>query len=345
MFNTMSSKALIGKIRSIYGKRINEQDYNELVKRNSVSEVCEYLKHNTDYADTLAPYNEATIHRGQLEVLIERDIFETYVRLKKFNDIISGTNIFSYITKKLEIREILYCIQLLNAGQTEEYINALPSYFIKHASFNLVEMAKSNSFSELLESVKSTHYYDTLEKIPVNAQGKVDYSQCEISLYNEYYRNVIENMSSSLHKNERGEVTDMIKMSILIKNILIIYRMRMLYNESEAEVRSCLINEGMKERYFDKLISASSNEEFFKAVKSIPFIKKYAPNDSSSFSEDMHKILYEMYATKIRMSSKPFVVFYSLFSLYDFERENLTTIIEGIRYGVPQKDIENLLII
>lgn len=345
MLSNMSSKALIGKIRSLYGKRITSEQYREIMKKSTVSEVCAYLKNNSDYADTLAPYNEATIHRGQLEVLIERDIFETYVRLKKFNDIISNTNIFAYITRKLEIREILYCIQLLNANETEEYINALPSYFIKHASFDLIEMAKSNNFSELLNSLKSTRYYDYLKDITLTPDGKVDYSECEICLYNEYYDDVIENMSNSLHKSERDEVTDMIKMSILIKNILTVFRMRMLYNETEDEVRKSLIKAGMKDRYFDKLISAASSEEFFRAVKAIPYIKKYSMSDKATFSEDMHKILYEMYVTKIRMSTKAFVVFYSLFSLYDFERENLTTIIEGIRYKVPQKEIENLLII
>lgn len=345
MLNSMPSKALIGKIRSLYGKRINPEEYSEILKKSSVSEVCEYLKNNTDYSATLKPYNEATMHRGQLEVLIERDIFETYVRLKKFNDIISNTNIFAYITRKLEIREILYCIQLINADQSEEYINALPSYFIKHASFDLIEMARSKTFSQLLSSIKSTHYYNTLKDIPTNSLGKVDYSECEISLYNEYYRDVIESMSKSLSKSEHDEVTEMIKMSILIKNILIIYRMKIYYNETEDEIKRCLIKAGMKERYFDKLIDAASSEDFFKAVKTIPFIKKYSLSDSDSFSEDMHKILYEMYVKKIRMSQNAFVVFYSLFSLYDFERENLTNIIEGIRYGIGQKDIESLLII
>ena len=146
MFSKMSSMALIGKARSIYGKRMTHYDYEELMKKTSVSEVCEYLKINTHYTDTLAAYNEATIHRGQLEVLIERDTFETYIRLKSFNDLISKKDIFSYLTKRLEIREILYCIQLMNAKKHDEYITALPSYFIKHASFDLVRMAKSKTF-------------------------------------------------------------------------------------------------------------------------------------------------------------------------------------------------------
>ena len=345
MLNNMSSKALIGKIRSVYGKRIKPSDYSELVKKTSVSEVCEYLKSATHYADTLKPYNESTMHRGQLEILIERDIFETYVRLKEFNDVISRTNIFAYITRKLEIREILYCIQLINAGRFEEYITAIPSYFIKHASFDLVEMAKSNTFAELLESIKSTRYYKILKEIPTDKDGKVDYSECEVRLYNEYYTNVVGELISRLNKSEREEVSAMFGMNVLIKNILIIYRMRILYKLSYDEAKRYIIQLGTKEKYYNSLLSAENSEDFFKAIKTIPYIKKFSFKSENEFSEDMHKILYDMYVSKIRMSIRPFVVFYSLFSFFDFERENLTTIIEGIRYSVPQKEIEDLLII
>lgn len=67
MLDFLSSNVVLAKARTMYGRRLTQNDYNELLKCRNVSEVAGYLKNNTIYSHALAGIVESEIHRGQLE--------------------------------------------------------------------------------------------------------------------------------------------------------------------------------------------------------------------------------------------------------------------------------------
>ena len=342
----MRSQALIGKVRAIYGTRLTKQDYDELMRKSSVSEICSYLKSNTRYSEILKPYNENTIHRGQLEMLIERDIFEMYVRLRSFEDLTIGVQIYGYLTTKIEIREILYCIRLINAGKTENYITRLPSYFLDHSSFNLIELAKASDMETLLEVLKGTKYHNVLAKVHTDENGKLDYTRCEVLLNEAYYEEILNQAKRMLTGSSSKELIKLIKLNVMLKNIITIYRLRIFFKEDAAEIKIKLIDSKNHEnmKTYDLLANAENADDFFKRLEEIPYFKKHAFTSKEKFERNIHRIMYSEFEKQLRLSTKAAIVFFSMLSLYEFEKENLTTIIEGIRYGVPTKEIEELLV-
>jgi V/A-type H+/Na+-transporting ATPase subunit C len=74
-YNT-GSQALTAKVHAMYGRRLTPQNYRELVRKQSVSEVAAYLKQQTAYSPLLRDINENFIHRGQLENILRRDLFD-----------------------------------------------------------------------------------------------------------------------------------------------------------------------------------------------------------------------------------------------------------------------------
>ena len=42
--------ATVAKIRAMYGKRVTAEDYAELVTKQSVADIADYLKKNTHYS-------------------------------------------------------------------------------------------------------------------------------------------------------------------------------------------------------------------------------------------------------------------------------------------------------
>ena len=55
--------ATVPKIRTQYGKRLKQADYEELLSKKSVVEATEYLKGNTQYSEALSNIDSAAIHK------------------------------------------------------------------------------------------------------------------------------------------------------------------------------------------------------------------------------------------------------------------------------------------
>ena len=185
MFDSFSLNATVAKSRTIYGKRLTQDDYKELLRRNSVSEIAEYLKRNTHYRNILSSIDTNTIHRGFLETLLRRDVFDLYVRLCKFQQL-DRIPFYNYIILKQETEEIVSCILNLNANSGEEYISKLPGYLIDHASFNLIELAKSRDYNGMLNVLKKTPYYPILKDAVPDEDGLYDCTKLEVQLRTYY---------------------------------------------------------------------------------------------------------------------------------------------------------------
>ena len=105
---TSTYNATVAKIMAIYGKRLKQEDYQSLLNQQSVAEVAEYLKKNTYFSELLAPIDTNTIHRGMLENLLRRSIFEKYVKIISFEQI-GRQEFYNYRILRAEVDEILEC--------------------------------------------------------------------------------------------------------------------------------------------------------------------------------------------------------------------------------------------
>ena len=109
MFKRRNYNATVAKIMAIYGKRLTQQDYLEMMSKQSVQEAAEYLKKNTHYSELLSSIDTNTIHRGMLENLLRRSVYDTYIRITGFEHI-SKEEFYNYKILQTEIDEILRCI-------------------------------------------------------------------------------------------------------------------------------------------------------------------------------------------------------------------------------------------
>ena len=75
----------------------------------------------------------------------------------------------------------------MNSGNSTEYISYMQSYMIKSARFDLIELAKCTTFSEILKTLKHTQYYNVLKKLKVNSDGRIDFTDAEVKLRTYYF--------------------------------------------------------------------------------------------------------------------------------------------------------------
>ena len=95
MMSSYSSNAILAKARAMYGRRLTEQNYTDLLGCRSVGEVAAYLKTRTSYSDILEGVAALNIHRGRLEELLRKRLFLQYASLCRYEMSI-GQDFYQY---------------------------------------------------------------------------------------------------------------------------------------------------------------------------------------------------------------------------------------------------------
>lgn len=337
--------ATVTKIRAIYGKRLNENDYKELLSKKSVGEVAEYLKHSPNYKDAFTDVDTSTIRRGHLEAILRRHNFERYGKICNFQRL-DKQPFYTYIIKWSEIEELFIAILHMNANSSETYIENLPTYLIHKSSFDLIELAKARNYKQLLDVIKHTPYYAILKQIEPDKDNRIDGILCETKLRTYYLNWLLGTVKKDFRGNTRKTLTEQIQLQIDIVNIINAYRMKTYFNASADEIRTLLLP--FKGRITDtvkeELISSQNAEDFERVLSKTNYGRQLEELDGGI----EHKLteLRCRYARRgLTFSQNSASSLYSAVYLFDIELGNIIRIIEGIRYGRPVEDIEALLVL
>lgn len=73
MSGLLSYSGLTTKIRAMQSHLLNDQNFREIVELESVPQAVSYLKQHKGYEDLFEGYNEADLHRGQIEKMLRPD--------------------------------------------------------------------------------------------------------------------------------------------------------------------------------------------------------------------------------------------------------------------------------
>lgn len=336
--------ATVAKIMAIYGKRIKPQDYTEMMNKQNVSEVAEYLKRNTHYNELLSSIDTNTIHRGMLENLLRRSVFETYMRITGFEHI-SKQEFYNYKILQTEIDEILRCIRFINAN-SQKLITDVPIYINNLTSFDLLELAKITDFKELLTFLKKTPYYDVLKTVHPNNEGLVDVTKCETLLRSYYIKRLKDSLK--FKKSDAEQFIVFLDSDIDFINIINAYRLTAFFGASEDEIEKDMLPfyGRLSEAKQKEIYSAPNSEEFIKRFSRTYYGKQMIENgyDINSLEQSAQRMRYKYAKLMLKRSSSAPLSVYSFIFLLEIEVQNLISIIEGIRYGIEVNKIASLII-
>lgn len=339
------NQVLTAKAHAMYGRRLTPQDYHELMRKQTISEAASYLKQQTAYAPLLHDVNENLVHRGELEKLLRRDLFQQYL---KFFHYLGKKEIpfYRFLILKMEKEEILSCIRLLNAGRISDYILTLPDFFAKYASFDLYALAKIKNFNELLQLLKPTRYYEVLNKYNFGNDEKIDLVKIEIELNKLYYDGVIEVIKTSFPKGERKQLIDSFGMQIDLDNISNIIRLKKYYNANSNYISTVLLPYYFKvtREQIESIMQAPDADAAWLAACKTYYGASFKKYDYQYVENYAQQIMYSYHKHLLRYSGSAPLTVISFIQLKDTEIKNIFHIIEGIRYGLKPNEIGKLLV-
>ncbi len=340
-----AGNAIITKAKAIYGNRLKPEDYQELLKFNSVPELTGYLKRNNKYSNTLKDVDENSMHRGQLENLVRKSYFDNLVRIVKF----VGTDDRKFYELDMIRREIdivLSSIRSIISDNIESSIRDLPLFFTKHASFDLEKITKAMSMRELLIALKDTRYHDIVAEYYTNDSAEIRYTDIEHGLYVQYHKIVIERINKYYKGKTHRILMDIYQLKIEIENVIKIYRLKKFYNASTTDILKSIITENirMSDNKLIELINLKNPDEILNVLSKSEF-SKFKDSDEYIYVEyQAGKIKHNMAKRFMYFSYSPPIVYSVFLFLNEIEMSNIFNIIEGIRYDIAKEDIRRMLI-
>lgn len=348
MLATLSSNVVLAKARTMYGRRLTPENYKDLLKCQTVSEVASYLKNRTDYSKVMAGIEETEIHRDQVEAKLRQKLQEDFTSLCRY-EITVGERFSPYFIRRWEIAQILEAVLFLNSGAAlpeGEEASLMPQPFLKQSSLDPKKLARAANFDELLSALARTPYGKLLEPFQPKEKERIDYTRIEIALYGFLYETIFEIILKNTHGETKRQLLEIFTSFIDLSNYVRIVRLKLSYHIDPEVIKESLLPYGAIDRkVIDEMAAAKSEEEIDAAMNRTPIGRKISREKCSYVDEIPRRYNFRVCQHDLHFSTHPSVVLIAYVFAREAEISDIITIVEGIRYKLEPSEIKKLLTI
>ena len=344
---SFASNAVIAKARAVCGHTLSAEDYTQLSAKESVADVCAYLKQTERYGKALASVNPQTVHRGQLEAVLRKSLFDIFERFHSF-DHTKSKAFFGYIVKQLEIEQILAALQSVASGVSVSYIAALPMFLTEHTQVELAALGMAKSYVEAAAILRGTKYEKIVCPALIEAEGSGELNICGIErrLYTDYYMSMLKGVEKNYKGAEKKDLKRLILGVIDMRNVVTLYRYSRLFGAEAQNAKDALIpfKRRLSNDAIERLASQGDISKIAAELDNMGYgLRSQEIPDTVEILTD--KINLDYLKTKLRLSQSSSVVYFAFLELLGVEFKNIKTIVEGIRYGLDGGAILEMIVV
>lgn len=341
---SFASNSVVAKARAVFGRSLKAEDYNQLASKDSVADVCVYLKQTPRYEKSLVSVNPQITHRGQLETLMLRSVFDVFDSFRRF-DYTESSGFFKNIVKRLEIEQIILAVQSVACGSTDEYIAALPLFLSESASVDLAALGTSKSLVEAAELLRPTPYFKAVGDLLMNAAegGELDIGEFERRMYTQYYMRLLKVVDKDYKGTERKELRRLILRSVDMANVVTVYRYSAIFKAQASEIPLIEFKYRLSADVIEQLVRLDSAEKIAAELTEIGYRFEGVPPKTVELLTE--RISLDFLRKTLRLSQSSAVSYFVLSECLSIELRNVKTLIEGTRYGMDGSRILEMLVI
>ena len=340
-----AANGVTAKCRAVFGKRLSQSDYALLAAKETVPQVCDFLKNSPRYQKALAAANSGAIHRAQLEAVLGKSAFDIFESFKKF-DFTKSREYFKFIVERLEIGQIVSAVGAVFAGGADVYIAAVPMYLNRFTETDLPELGRAKNLAEIVSLLENTHYIKVLREPLINSavSGKLNIGEIERDLLNDYYFRLLGKIEGDFHGAEKKELKCAVLRSIDMENVVTLYRYAQFSGSSRDNIGEKLIPFRYKLR--DDVIEELAAEKDIEALsRRLAKIGYNADGDNATVELLAERVSQKFYEKTLRMTKYASVAYFALSESIWTELRNIRTVVEGVRYELSGTDIMKMLVI
>lgn len=339
------TQAILPKARSMFAKRISGPEYEEMLRRRTVPELSLMLRRHPYFRGSLATLSPTDPHRGQIEDLLSMDIFKKYEALLTY--VHTAENFTSFYLGECEIRQILRCLHLISIGAPELFLPQLPSYLLGRTRFDLYELGRAKTSADVAVVLRRSIFYPTMQEIATADPDIIDFPMAEAAFLRFHYARIFSQIKESFSGREADSVQDMFLMETQIYNLQLLLRLKTYfpdtYTHEETHMLMLPYTYRTSRKKVGELVEASGTERLIALLRSSPLGKYAMDGTPDELAVAGNLLLYRYARQMLHINTSPYAALAAFIALSKLERENIVTVVEGVRYKLEPQQIRTML--
>lgn len=344
MDNVTRFAAVNAKIKAMEGNFLKDEDYRNLLSKESVIEVARYLKDKTAYAEVLSSVNPENIHRGMLENLIKQNMVRNIDKIiHYFNGYYK--DFIKALYAKYEIEELKVIARAVYNGKGAAEFKS--SAFIgKYSGIDQNRVFEAKYIRDIIAALEDSEFYRFLKPL-VDGNTTENPFRFEMVMDMAYY-SILQREWSRLSGRDReilqhaqGILADML-------NLQWIYRGIKFYRLSPEELLNYTINISYKLNYslLKELCYAHDLEEFFRIARGTKYGFMFKEDETTDIYMErrLERRTYFELKALVKNNNLSIISAFSYIIFLEFETRDIIAIVEAIRYKIPEEQAHKYIV-
>lgn len=344
MDNVTRFAAVNTKIKTMEGKLLKDEDYKNLIRKQSVAGAAEYLKEKTDYSAVLEGVDISSIHRGVLENLIKKNMTRNIDKIIHFYTAEYKSFIYT-LYAKYEIEEIKKIARaVFNKNDLEEYRGG--AFIGKYTRIDADKIYNARYVRDIVYALKDSKFYKYLAPL-LDGNTAENLFRFEMVLDMAYYSILqkewakLSKRDISILKHIQGVIADLL-------NLQWVYRGKKFYSLAPEELLNYTINIGYRLNYgFIKRLCYTENlQEFYKLARSTKYGFMFKNDETTDIYMErrMERHIFFELKTMMRNYNLSIINAFAYIILLQYEVRDIIAVIEAIRYKIPLEEASKYII-
>ena len=154
------------KIRAMQSRLTTMDQFEEILQLSDVTQVAAYLKRMPEYSSRWDALDENTLHRGQIEKLLKKSIFQNFSRIYHFANP-EQRKFLDLYSKRYEIRVLKEVMTNIFDHRDTDPVDVSPyrEFFRLHSNIDVDRITTCSTMEELISCLKGNEFYIPLSKI------------------------------------------------------------------------------------------------------------------------------------------------------------------------------------
>ena len=340
MGKLLSYSGTTTKIRAIKSRLLTRKDYETLAAMPTVTGALAYLKQKPSYQELFAGLDESTLHRSQVEQILTYSVYADFQKIYRFSTVQQRAFMDLYFGR-YEIAIMKRSLRMLfDHRDVSTDLTIFTDFFNHHSDLDLNKLSASQTIDEFVENLKGSIYYEPMKRLSdIESPTLWDYEMAlDLFYFGWFWKN---GQKIFKDKDDRKIFMEAYGVKIDLLNMQWIYRSKKYYHMENSSIYAHLIpvTYHLTQQSIKDLVEAGNQDELTAAVRKTYYGKRYPELTPHNLDQYYTEIRHKIQSKESR--NNPYSVATMISYLYEKEHEvdRLTTILECVRYGLPQEEI------
>ncbi len=344
MKNLTKYGPMLAKVSVLNRGLLQLSDYEELMNKTSVPEVASFLKNQTAYSVVFAGSNESLMHREELEERLNDAFAVDFEKIYSLED--AGNKTFlSYVFIRSEVEVLKNILRRIENGRQDVDLH-IPEFYRRHYTIDAEKLAKAKTVREFLENLSGSRYEMQIRPhLTMEEHQNIFSVESALDMY--YYTQIRKLTDGLPNKADRKVISAAVGAEIDALNLLWIYRLKTYFGTDKDLIYAYLIPNKFRLKKNDliQLVQAQTAAEFVSLAANTPYSALFRGGAEDIYLEHRYKTFVYNLHKKLQMEN-PFTLATEVSYLHLKEQEikNITSIAEGIRYGLPPERMKRYVV-